>query len=74
MPDTKLRFTPLDPRDEQFITRAQLSARWAGCGEKAIIKQIAPHQFVTHNAFQAMTNVDLSKFVQEAVDFVSDDS
>jgi beta-galactosidase len=39
-----------------------------------IIKQIAPHQFVTHNAFQTMTSVDLQKFVQEAVDFVSYDS
>ena len=39
-----------------------------------IIKRIAPHQFVTHNAFQDMTNVDLQRFVQEAVDFVSYDS
>jgi beta-galactosidase len=29
---------------------------------------------VTHNAFQTMTSVDLPKFVQEAVDFVSYDS
>jgi beta-galactosidase len=36
-----------------------------------IIKDIAPHRFVTHNAFQTMTNVDLPKFVQEAVDFLS---
>src|ERR1700730_15284844 len=39
-----------------------------------IIKRIAPHQFVTHNAFQTMTSVDLQRFVQEAVDFVSYDS
>src|ERR1700716_4351695 len=39
-----------------------------------IIKRIAPHQFVTHNAFQNMTSVDLPKFVREAVDFVSYDS
>ena len=39
-----------------------------------IIRRIAPHQFITHNAFQTMTNVDLSKFVREAVDFVSYDS
>jgi beta-galactosidase len=39
-----------------------------------IIKRIAPHQFVTHNAFQDMTNVDLQRFVREAVDFVSYDS
>jgi len=45
-----------------------------GAMQRAIIKRIAPHQFVTHNAFQTMTNVDLSKFVQEAVDFVSYDS
>jgi beta-galactosidase len=45
-----------------------------GTMQRQIIKRIAPHQFVTHNAFQTMTNVDLSKFVQEAVDFVSYDS
>ena len=45
-----------------------------GAMQREIIKRIAPHQFVTHNAFQSMTNVDLSKFVQEAVDFVSYDS
>ena len=39
-----------------------------------IIKRIAPHQFVTHNAFQTMTSVDLQRFAQEAVDFVSYDS
>jgi beta-galactosidase len=39
-----------------------------------IIKRVAPHQFVTHNAFQDMTNVDLPKFVEEAVDFISYDS
>jgi beta-galactosidase len=39
-----------------------------------IIKRIAPHQFVTHNAFQTMTSVDLHKFVQQTVDFVSYDS
>ncbi len=39
-----------------------------------ILKEVAPHQFVTHNAFQSMTNVDLQRFVDEAVDFVSYDS
>ena len=39
-----------------------------------ILKEVAPHQFVTHNAFQSMTNVDLGQFVDEAVDFVSYDS
>ena len=45
-----------------------------GAMQYAIIKRIAPHQFVTHNAFQDMTNVDLPGFVKEAVDFVSYDS
>jgi beta-galactosidase len=45
-----------------------------GAMQYRIIKQIAPHQFVTHNAFQMMTSVDQWKFVQEAVDFVSYDS
>jgi beta-galactosidase len=45
-----------------------------GAMQYEIIKRIAPHQFVTHNAFQDMTNVDLQKFVREAVDFVSYDS
>ncbi|MBV9642835.1 MAG: beta-galactosidase [Verrucomicrobia bacterium] len=45
-----------------------------GAMQRQIIKRIAPHQFITHNAFQTMTNVDLSKFVEEAVDFVSYDS
>jgi beta-galactosidase len=45
-----------------------------GARQYQIIKTIAPHQFVTHNAFQNMTNVDLSAFVQEAVDFISYDS
>jgi beta-galactosidase len=45
-----------------------------GATQHQIIKQIAPHQFVTHNAFQTMTSVDLQKFVEEAVDFVSYDS
>ena len=39
-----------------------------GAMQRQIIKRIAPHQFVTHNAFQTMTSVDLQKFVQEAVD------
>jgi hypothetical protein len=38
MPDTKLRFTPLKPEDERFLTRAQLCARWSGCSEKALIR------------------------------------
>jgi beta-galactosidase len=45
-----------------------------GAMQREIIKRIAPHQFVTHNAFQTMTSVDLQKFVQKAVDFVSYDS
>jgi len=45
-----------------------------GVMQRQIIKRIAPHQFVTHNAFQSMTSVDLPRFVQEAVDFVSYDS
>jgi len=45
-----------------------------GAVQYEIIKRIAPDQFVTHNAFQDMTNVDLQEFVQEAVDFVSYDS
>jgi beta-galactosidase len=42
--------------------------------QRQIIKRIAPHQFVTHNAFQTMTSVDLPQFVREAVDFISYDS
>ena len=45
-----------------------------GAMQYRIIKRIAPHHFVTHNAFQTMTNVDQRQFVQEAVDFVSYDS
>jgi len=45
-----------------------------GAMQYEIIKRIAPHQFVTHNAFHDMANVDLPKFVQEAVDFLSYDS
>jgi beta-galactosidase len=45
-----------------------------GAKQYQIIKAIAPHQFVTHNAFQNMTNVDLPAFVQGAVDFISYDS
>jgi beta-galactosidase len=45
-----------------------------GAKQYQIIKSIAPHQFVTHNAFQSMTNVDLPAFVRDAVDFVSYDS
>jgi beta-galactosidase len=45
-----------------------------GATQYQIIRRIAPHQFVTHNAFQTMTSVDLSGFVQEAVDFISYDS
>lgn len=39
-----------------------------------ILKRIAPHQFVTHNAFHGMKKVDLPRLVQEAVDFLSYDS
>jgi beta-galactosidase len=45
-----------------------------GAMQYEIIKRIAPHQFVTHNAFQDMTNVDLQEFVRKAVDFISYDS
>src|SRR6266481_6414757 len=45
-----------------------------GARQYQIIKEIAPHQFVTHNAFQSMTNVDLPAFVQNAVDFIYYDS
>jgi hypothetical protein len=51
MPDKKLRFTPLDPREEGFINRAHLCARWDGCSEKAIIRAekrlgLVPHRFL----------------------------
>ena len=39
-----------------------------------IVKRIAPHQFVTHNAFHDMANVDLGQLVREAVDFLWYDS
>ena len=39
-----------------------------------LLKSIAPKQFVTHNAFQSMTNVDLHKLTEETVDFLSYDS
>jgi beta-galactosidase len=45
-----------------------------GAMQYETIKRIAPHQFVTHNAFQDMRNVDLRKFTQEAVDFIAYDS
>jgi len=45
-----------------------------GVMQREILKRIAPNQFVTHNSFQSMTNVDLPRFVDEAVDFVSYDS
>ncbi len=45
-----------------------------GAMQYEIIKRIAPHQFVTHNAHQDMTNVDLQELVQEAMDFISYDS
>ncbi|MBV9490019.1 MAG: beta-galactosidase [Verrucomicrobia bacterium] len=45
-----------------------------GAMQREILKRIAPHQFVTHNAFQTMTSVDQEKFVREAVDFISYDS
>jgi hypothetical protein len=38
MADTKLRFTPLKPEEEIFFTRPQLSVRWSGCSEKAIVR------------------------------------
>ncbi len=39
-----------------------------------LLKSIAPSQFVTHNAFQSMTNVDIHKLAEETVDFLSYDS
>jgi beta-galactosidase len=39
-----------------------------------LLKSLAPDQFVTHNAFQSMTNVDLYKLTKETVDFISYDS
>jgi hypothetical protein len=61
MTDTKLRFSPLDPREEQFITRAQLSARWAGCSEKAIVRAekrlgLMPHR-ILRGILYAMSDV-----------------
>jgi hypothetical protein len=51
MPDTNLRFTPLDPSDERFISRAHLRVRWDGCSEKAITRAekrlgLVPHRFL----------------------------
>lgn len=45
-----------------------------GAMQYEIIKRIAPGQFVTHNAFFDMTNIDLPKFVRDTVDFLSYDS
>ena len=56
-----------------FRFTSDMTIRFAAM-QRQIIKRIAPHQFVTHNAFQTMTSVDLQKFVREAVDFVSYDS
>jgi beta-galactosidase len=56
-----------------FRFTSDMTVRFAA-GQRQIIKRIAPHQFVTHNAFQTMTSVDLQKFAQEAVDFLSYDS
>jgi hypothetical protein len=36
--EEKLRFTPLKPEDELFLTRPQLCTRWSGCSEKALIR------------------------------------
>ena len=38
MPDTNLRFGPLKPEEEKFLTRAQVCARWSGCSEKAVLR------------------------------------
>src|SRR6516165_8957373 len=51
MTDKKHRVTPLDPREEGFINRAHLCARWDGCSEKAIIRAekrlgLVPHRFL----------------------------
>jgi beta-galactosidase len=45
-----------------------------GAMQYEIIKGIAPGQFVTHNAFHDMSNVDLTRLVEDAVDFLSYDS
>jgi beta-galactosidase len=39
-----------------------------------VLKSIAPHQFVTHNTFHGTPNLDLPKFVEQAVDFLAYDS
>ncbi len=45
-----------------------------GARQKRLIRSIAPRQFITHNAFQSMTNVDLPRFMNQVVDFLSYDS
>jgi beta-galactosidase len=45
-----------------------------GAMQYEILKRAAPHQFVTHNAFHGMQNVDLHDLVAQAVDFLSYDS
>ncbi len=56
-----------------FRFTSEATIRFAAM-QHGIIKRIAPRQFITHNAFHDITNVDLTQFVREAVDFLSYDS
>jgi beta-galactosidase len=56
-----------------FRFTSEATIRFAAM-QHGIIKRIAPCQFITHNAFHDITNVDLTQFVREAVDFLSYDS
>ena len=56
-----------------FRFTSEATIRFAAM-QHGIIKRIAPRQFITHNAFHDISNVDLTQFVQEAVDFLSYDS
>ena len=56
-----------------FRFTSEATIRFAAM-QRGIIKRIAPRQFITHNAFHDITNVDLHQFVREAVDFLSYDS
>ncbi|HEY0791012.1 MAG TPA: beta-galactosidase, partial [Chthoniobacterales bacterium] len=57
-----------------FYRFTSASAVRFAAAQYEILKRIAPHQFVTHNAFHGMKKVDLPRLVQEAVDFLSYDS
>jgi hypothetical protein len=61
MSDRKLSFSPLGSKDEQFITRAHLCARWDGCSEKTIVRAekrlgLAPHR-ILRGILYAMSDV-----------------